>query len=111
VFLVRAKCMQYPFQGHILVVEDMILTFWMGSKVTKMLAWAACVRCHSTKCPLLMALFLFLSSAGLLSSQKELSYGSKMLHRAIKHKKNIKKIVGFFRGVFLRKKLKVLRIG
>ena len=38
----------------------------VGSLLSHMLARAACVRCHGTKCPLLTAFFFFLSSSFLL---------------------------------------------
>ena len=45
--------------------------------------------CHGTKCPLLTVFFLFLllSSAGLLFSQKGLLRGSEILHGVLTHKK------------------------
>ena len=56
-----------------------------------LLVRAACVRCHGTKCPLLMALFSlsFLSffTPLLLFSQKELSKGSEILCGVLSHKK------------------------
>ena len=45
------------------------------------------VQCHGSKCPLLTAFFSLSSSAGLLFSQKGLSYCSEILHGVLSRKK------------------------